>query len=172
MTATYDSIASTTLTTNQSSITFSSISSSYTDLYLVAFARTTRASVTDLLRLGFNGDTSASNYSATFLASDTSQGTAYSGRYVRGDYYGPIFPAITAANETANVFGVVLVHINNYSNTTTNKTYLARGNYKVDLGATVGLWNNTNAISSIVISGAFGDLVTGTTLSLYGIRAA
>jgi hypothetical protein len=171
MTATYDAIATTTLGSNQASVTFSGITGSFTDLVIVMVARSDRASTNDILRIGFNSDTSAANYSATNIAADTGAGTAYSNRYTRGSYYGPIFPGLPAASHTAGVFGNVLVSINNYSNTTTNKTYLARGNPMVDVGASVGLWNNTAAISSIVISAAFGNLISGSTFTLYGIKA-
>ena len=64
MTATYDCIATTTLSSAQSSVTFSSISGSYTDLIIISDA--ILASGNDALGLRFNSD-SGSNYSYTFM---------------------------------------------------------------------------------------------------------
>lgn len=69
MAATYEPIATTTASGSSSSITFSSISSAYTDLVLVANASVTSGSDTAILR--FNGDT-GSNYSRTFLSGNGS----------------------------------------------------------------------------------------------------
>jgi hypothetical protein len=74
----------------------------------------------------------------------------------------------------ANKYGINILHINNYSNSTTYKTVLARGNAATNLvEAFVGLWRNTNAITSISIicqnSKNFGS---GSTFTLYGIKAA
>jgi hypothetical protein len=172
MPKTYEPIATTTLGSAQATVTFSSISSNYTDLVVIAYARSTRASSNDIFRLGFNSDTSASNYSATYIASDTGGGTAYSGRYTSGSYYGPIFPGISGNSAGSSTYTPLLIHIMNYSNTTTNKTYIARGHYTSDTGATVGRWNSTSAISSLVVSAAFGNLDTGSIITLYGIKAA
>ena len=64
----------------------------------------------------------------------------------------------------------------NYSNTTTNKTVLARGN-RASSGvvAQVGMWGNTSAITSITIDNvdsASANFVAGSTFTLYGIKAA
>ncbi len=172
MPKTYEPIATTTLGTASATVTFSSIPGTYTDFILIAYARSTRASSNDIFRLGFNSDTSASNYSATYIASNTGAGTAYSGRYTSGSYYGPIFPGIAGNTAGSSTYTPLIVQVMNYSNSTTNKTYIARGDYPSDTGATVGLWNSTAAISSLVVSAAFGNLDTGSILTLYGIRAA
>jgi hypothetical protein len=75
-----------------------------------------------------------------------------------------------------------IVHIMNYSNTTTFKTYLARNNNAATSGtyvgteAIVGLAQLTAAITSITIGTASGstdyNFATGSTFSLYGIKAA
>ena len=68
----------------------------------------------------------------------------------------------------------LIVHIQNYANTTTNKTTLARAN-KAPAGtdANVGLWRSTAAINSVTIFTASGaNFSTGSTFTLYGIAAA
>jgi hypothetical protein len=61
----------------------------------------------------------------------------------------------------------------NYSNTTTFKTMLNRSNVpSTGTGATVGLWRNTAAISSLTITSESGNLQSGSTFTLYGILKA
>ena len=64
----------------------------------------------------------------------------------------------------------------NYSNTTTNKTVLARGNNASDASypgteAFVGLWRSTAAINRIDFSSNSKTWNAGT-FTLYGIKAA
>ena len=61
----------------------------------------------------------------------------------------------------------------NYSNTTTYKTSLHRANDAGDIVlAVVGSWRSTAAISSIKIFPSSGSFDTGSTFTLYGIKAA
>jgi hypothetical protein len=61
----------------------------------------------------------------------------------------------------------------NYSNTTTNKTILIRSNEPNNyVVAIVGLWRSTSAIDQVRIYGDQGNLATGTSVTLYGIKAA
>jgi hypothetical protein len=67
----------------------------------------------------------------------------------------------------------MIAHINNYSNATTYKTALVRsmalGTPGNCVDAFVGTWRSTAAITSVTIR---GSVVSGTTYSLYGIKAA
>lgn len=162
--STYTPIATTTLGSNQSSITFNSFSG-YTDLVLVTNVKTT-TSGRDLL-LQFNGDT-GTNYSRTFLTGDGS--TASSGRTtnyssILMDYWGFADTGFVQMNIT---------HIMNYSNSTTYKTTLSRAsNANSGTDATVGLWRSTAAITSMTISAiSSGVFATGSTFTLYGIASA
>ena len=155
MTATYEKIATTTLGSSQASVTFSSISGSYTDLVLISDS--TVASGSDGVRLRFNSD-SGSNYSFTYMYGNGS--SALSGRGTNstsGDY-----------NFIGTARSVNVCHIQNYSNSTTYKNYLSRGNGGDIVIAYVGLWRNTNAITNIEIIGA-SNLNTGSMFTLYGI---
>jgi hypothetical protein len=156
--STYTPIATTTLGSAQATVTFSSISQSYTDLVVVINgAASTEASDT----MQFNSDT-GSNYSYTEL-----DGAPGSGR---------------ASNRTACYLGntytdqyVKVINIMNYSNSTTYKTVLSRSNYQAGtyaVSAWVSLWRNTNSITQLVIGPNSGTMNTGTTVSLYGIAAA
>lgn len=159
--ATYEPIATTTLGSAQSSVTFSSISGGYTDLVIVVSAI---AAGTGTVLLTVNGDT-GSNYSRTFMYGTGS--SAVSGRTTNF----ASFPFTVSA--TAGTFSSTIVNLMNYSNTTTNKTFLVRGNDANDATvALVGLWRNTNAISSITLTGSAVNLSSGSTFTLYGIKAA
>jgi hypothetical protein len=70
-----------------------------------------------------------------------------------------------------------IMDIENYSNSTTYKTTLSRinnagGTTGVGAEANVGLWRSTAAITSITIGGQTGNLSTGSTFTLYGIKGA
>jgi len=158
---TYTQIASTTLGSAASTVTFSSIAATYTDLVLVINATFSNASTANLA-MQFNSDT-ASNYSATRLLGDGSAASTSrnGGTYMMiGDIDNDIFTSI--------------INIQNYSNTTTYKTALARTGFAVGfVGAYVGLWRSTAAITSVTIYSI--DITPqfdiGATFSLYGIRA-
>lgn len=160
MASTYTPIATTTLGSNTSSVTFSSISGSYTDLVLVVAGTLTTG--TDNIALQFNSDT-GTNYSVTYIlgdgsvaSSNRSSNIANAGRCVMG----------TSSSST-------IYSINNYSNSTTYKTVLGRGgmaSYGVD--ARVSLWRNTAAITSILVFPTSYQFATGCVLTLYGIKAA
>ena len=167
MTATYEKIATNTIsnsTTN--SVTFSSISGSYTDLVLVINGGATSGND---LGIRFNSDT-GSNYSRTTV---TGNGSAASSSRASSQTY--IRITVNAYPETSLYTFNSIVSINNYSNSTTYKTLLARSNNaNTGVDAVVGLWRNTNAITSIIIfndGGAAYYFLNGSTLNLYGIKA-
>jgi len=166
---TYESIATQTLGSAAASVTFSSIPGTYTDLVLVSFARSTIASTGNNLYCRFNGD-GASNYSATEIAGDGS--SAYSDRQTSSTYG---FIGFTSGGSAdAGVFGPSISNFQNYANTTTNKTVISRGNAAGQgAHAIVSLWRSTSAINQIVIYPAgVNNFATGSTFSLYGIKAA
>lgn len=162
MAVTYEKIATNTLG-SASTITFSSIPSTYTDLILIVAGF---ASADGQISLRFNGATT--NYSSTSLTADGT--TAGSTRqtattYMQLGYYDR-FNTSTQSN--------AICHIFNYANTTTYKTVLARmNNTSYGVGASVGLWRATPvAITSVEASAAGNNFAIGTTATLYGIKAA
>jgi len=159
MTATYEKIATTTLGSTSSSVTFSTISGSYTDLVLVVNAQ--NSSSDGNWRLQFNSDT-GSNYSFTSLS-----GTGSATESVR---YSNVTSIDCGVSGNGNL-ATQIANIQNYSNTTTYKTALSRlSSSSRFVTANVGLWRNTNAITSIT---ALNDnsWVSGSTFTLYGIKA-
>jgi len=161
--ATYQPIATTTISgTSTITYTFSSIPQTYTDLLLVINGTSGGTNVDFPIR--FNGDT-GSNYSRTYLYASGS--SAITGRNSNDTSMG-------LPNLDSNP-GVSVSNIFNYSNTTTYKTAIGRtsGGANYGVSAITGLWRNTAAITSITIFGAGGNAYgNGTTLTLYGIKAA
>jgi hypothetical protein len=156
---TYTPIATTTLGSAQSSVTFSSISGSYTDIVMVCSLKATTG--TPVMQIAINSD-SGSNYSRTGMYGDGS--SAYSFRESSQTILGIL--TIDATN-----FSPAIIQFNNYSNTTTYKTILSRSGITYP-AVQIGLWRSTSAITSIVASTSSSTFVSGSTFSLYGITAA
>lgn len=159
MASTYEPIATQTLGSAASSVTFSSITGTYTDLVLVANYQISTSN--QFLTMQFNSDT-GSNYSYTNLygegtaaASDRTS-NATSGRL---SFYG--------SNQSNAIASIM-----NYSNATTNKTIVSRDNTNTYVVTRVNLWRNTSAITSLVIGTSSGNITSGSTFTLYGIKAA
>ena len=159
--STYEPIATYTATGSITSYTFSSVPSTYTDLIVVIQGSTSGEAG---LGLEFNGDT-ATNYSMTLM-----YGNGSSAASARSFNIAKIDIGRMDTTQSNSIF-----HIMNYANTTTNKTVLARGNDNALVTATVGLWRSTAAINAVKIYGSAtgsGTFSTGTTFTLYGIKAA
>jgi len=167
MPITYEPIATTTLGSSVNSFTFSSISQSYTDLVLVVSGETT-STVNVLLRVGNGSIDTGSNYSFTLLYGDGSAiGSSRQSNTseINLDYF---------ASGSGNQKNYI-IHLMNYSNTTTYKTVLAKASLpSAEVVARVGLWRSTSAINIIKIypNGAGNLLAPGMTATLYGILAA
>ena len=161
MAITYEPLATTTLGSATASVIFSTISGAYTDLVLVVDGQLDSGSAACYLR--FNSDT-GSNYSYTELEGNGISGNSYRGsnetRLWFTSYYG-------TSRSMSNV------QIQNYSNSTTYKTAVIRQNNAVLYTAVaVGLWRDTSAITAIELFPASNNWATGTTFTLYGIKAA
>jgi hypothetical protein len=158
---TYTPIATTTLGSATSSITFSNISGSYTDLVIVLDGA--GSSGLAALNVEYNGDTTVGNYSYTRLQGN---GSAASSARATSD---------KAIGFLAQDSCTTIININNYSNSTTYKTTLTRtnSNYSSDgrTAAYVSLWQNTAAITSVKLLSSI-NFNSGFVASLYGITAA
>jgi len=166
MPATYDPIATQTVGSAVSSVTFSSIPSTYTDLVLVTSSTNDSGTSPSGVSFQLNSDTGA-NYSNTVLYANGS--SANSNRTTNDT----LLYATWLGGGTSGVIVNGIVHFMNYANTTTNKSILCRyNNSTAEVVATVGLWRNTAAITSIGIFSGSRQYKTGSTFTLYGIKAA
>lgn len=165
MATTYEPIATTTLGSAASSITFSSIPSTYTDLRLVLVCTT---SVTTNATWRFNSD-SGSNYSYTVISGNGTAASSSSNTNSTAAYF------TAAGNTSTTIPHMYTLDVFSYGGST-NKTSLVtessddNGSGKV--ASSVHLWRSTSAITSINIIISSGTYSTGTTATLYGIKAA
>jgi hypothetical protein len=161
MTATYEKIATTTLGSAAASTTFSTISGSYTDLVLIASIKGSTNDEPVLIE--FNSDT-GSNYSQTLIYGT---GSAVGSQRQTSQ----TSMRIGSGNSNTN-FDTYIANVQNYSNSTTYKTVVSReASAGIVVTATAGLWRSTSAITSILIKRSSGNIATGSTFTLYGIKA-
>ena len=164
--STYTPLATTTLGTAASSVTFSSISGSYTDLVLVTQGNMSASGASIYLEI--NGDTS-SNYSFTYIYGS---GSAAASSRASNNSTGIDALGFSSGFSTGQL--MTINNFMNYSNATTYKTVLCRGSDAgSEVGATVGLWRKTpEAITSIKVKNTGSNFTVGHTFTLYGIAAA
>lgn len=166
MATTYTPIATTTLGSNTASVTFSSISGSYTDLVFVCSADFVGTG--DTFYMQFNG-TGGTAYSSTYLTGDGTTATS-----TRRTSTNAVYDKGNPGTNTSN-FNVYIFNIMNYSNTSTYKTILGRYNQaNAQVVGAVSLWTNTSAINQVFIGATGGGNLfrAGSTFTLYGIKAA
>ncbi len=162
MPSTYTPIATTTLGSSTNTITFSSISGSYTDIVVAGLWRDTVSG--SALKIRLNSDT-GSNYSYTFVRGNGTTASSNRGSNLTSMYGGEDV-------STASTFSAFLMNIQNYSNTTNNKTSLVRNNPPgTDTMAIVNLWRSTAAITSVTFF-VDNNFAVGTTFTLYGVKSA
>ena len=167
----YESIATATTTGGESSVTFSSISSTYQHLQIRWIARNGEPYVGSWAQLTFNGSTSGYVQDHRIEGDGASASAGYSA----GTSYIQLFRP-SGANASANVFGVGVTDILDYTNTNKYKTLRNLGgvdnNGNGFIAFSSGLWQNTSAISSITIQAAGSTYTTNCHFALYGIKGA
>jgi len=171
-TGAYDSIATTNVGSGgTSSITFSSIPSTYTHLQIRGIARTNRsAAAQDAIRYRFNSD-SGSNYTLHYLLGNGSAASAGASTSNTSGY----MDGFTMSDSLANSFGAFNLDILDYANTNKYKTCRALSAREDNTSGAVWLestlWINTSAISSIVLTPLSGTLINQySSFALYGIK--
>jgi hypothetical protein len=169
--ATYEPIATTTLSSDQNDITFSSITGTYTDLVIIVQAQSNATGTSSNgMRCRINTD-SGNNYSYNSLYGDGAAGA--SGKEYAVNYFIPDdIPQTSATTRNLSIISIM-----DYANTTTFKTIVARGNWNEGTSCSVALWRSTAAITSVSISRNFftdstSKVKSGSIVSLYGIKAA
>jgi hypothetical protein len=171
-TTSYESISTVTVSTAVSSISFTSIPSTFKHLQIRGIARTSVADTRESIKLTFNSDTGA-NYARHSLWGSGSAASAFgasSQNYV-------LLTDFAAANATSSIFGAAITDVLDYQNTNKYKTVRSLGgvdlNSATDVydGLNSGLWMNTNAVTSITLTPFSGSNLTQySQFALYGIK--
>jgi hypothetical protein len=175
MPATYEPIATTTLGSAAATITFSSIPATYTDLRLVLVAIAGASGNGYVPALRFNSDT-GTNYSTTELSG---QGSSASSARTTSSAFLSAGANSSGAGMSTTIPQLFTFDVMSYAGSTNKTVLISSAGDQNGSGYTlaeVGLWRDTTAINSIVISrsiaGGTTNFATGTTATLYGIKNA
>lgn len=172
-TNTYVALDKVTLGSNGGTVTFTNIPATYTDLVLEVSGGFVDNGFAFGIRVGNGSVDSGSNYSFTWIKGNGSVATSGRGsNFTLG---------VGIEQGINNLSNVAQINFMNYANTSVYKTWLTKGGSAGDnAGATANLWRSFSAINTISISesgtggsGSFnyGNMLAGTTFSLYGIAA-
>lgn len=173
MPATYDSLGTLTAVVN-GDLQFVNIPQTYTDLVLVGSVKGTTATALLGFYFGVNGTYGSGSNLYSWNNLDTTGSSVTGSNFINQPFWGGTFgnPGTTAPADT---YGTLVVHIMNYSNTTTNKTVIGRSSSLVSgnllMVESVLLWRQTEAINSIFMATP-AAIAAGSIFSLYGIKAA
>jgi hypothetical protein len=162
MPSTYTTIATSTLGSPASIVNFTSISGSYTDLRIIAVYRGTSTGINCYPNSDFTSNKSWTALRGSGSIAESSRNSSIAIQ----DYW------TTVTNATGE-FTVSKLDFMNYSNTTTFKTVLVRRDVSsAYTEALVNLYRSTSALTSLGLYSANGNFDTGSTFTLYGIKAA
>jgi hypothetical protein len=163
----YNSIATVTVGVGgQSTIEFTGIASTYKHLQIRGLVK---GATGVQLQVRLNSDTTA-NYSSHNLAGDGASAVSTGSANVTffRQFYNTGLPT------AANTFGVIVMDILDYANTSKYKTsrvfYGSDANGTGELGMSSGTWFSTTAISTVTFSLPSGSFPQYSTLALYGIN--
>jgi len=166
-------IANATITSAVSSITFSSIPSTYKELLLTGVVRSSKATISDGLWFRFNND-SGGNYDNRI----TSFLTSYTSGVDIAQTFGWLGYGETNGS-TAGAFSPVQTWLMGYSNTSTWKPWISQAwerrtasvNDDLIQRYCSGTWRSTAAVSSITLFWQnASNFVSGCRLSLWGLK--
>ena len=164
---TYVKIASQTLS-NASTVTFSNIPQGYTDLKVIFSGNNVNATGYSDIKLTINGDT-GSNYSRTGLSGNGS--AAVSSR--NASQSGPIYVSYDFHIAGQNGMSNMDFNFMGYSNQSVYKSILFRGNTSLtETKVEAMLWKSLNPITTLTFDAITYNWASGTTFTLYGIKAA
>lgn len=152
-------LATKTLGSSASSITFGSIPATYRDLRLVmTLARTTG---TDDTLVQINGDTGANYYRVNMYGTGSSTGSGSS-----------TDTGAVAVNYGDTSTQMITLDLLDYSATDKHKSGLVRSSSGSLVLAYAVRWASTSAITTLAVSVRGASLASGSVLSLYGIASA
>lgn len=158
-----------TATGGETSLSFTSIPQTYKHLQIRSLAKDTVANTnTQSVVMQFNSDT-GTNYAWHRIEGSGATVTA-SGSITQNWC---IFSDASVGNTTANIFGVSITDILDYTNTSKNTTVRCIGGQDSNgsgyISLSSSLWLNTAAVTTITLKPGNTAFAAGSTFALYGI---
>jgi hypothetical protein len=164
----YDSLATVTVGTSVSTVTFSGIPAGYKHLQLRYIGRTDWATAGADFLYSLNGDTTNSNYAYHRLGGEGSVAFSQASTSSR------IIGINNGANAGTNMFAAGIMDILDYASTSKNKTVRNLVGSDRNGSGLVALYSNlymsTNAITSLSLITENGSWVSGSQFALYGVK--
>jgi hypothetical protein len=162
-----------------SSIGFSSIPATYTDLMIVGAIKTNRTTSNDFIKGYFNTDQTDNNYTG-YLAYGSATGTA-SGVTYAGATAPRYFGECAGDNSSVtNNFSSTYIYIQDYGTAGITKCWIGEGGQSAWGGTnaqiisnSIGRWSGTAAINAVTfVPGVQTLWLQHSTLSLYGVKGS
>jgi hypothetical protein len=154
-----------------SSVTFSSIPTTFRHLQLWIMSRGDAAASFVEVRLRFNGDTGA-NYDSEQITGNAGTATAFESIAATSIQVGEA----AAATASSGSCGMSVINIPWYNNTTFHKMITSSHGLSVGTATTAmhskhwsGRWRNTGGITSITLLASSGNFIIGSSFALYGM---
>lgn len=167
----YFQIATTTLSGSATGIDFNSIPATYKHLQIRGIVRDTTAGTgSQNASIQVNG--SSAGYSLHYVAGNS---TSVFTDYATSASQSYLYPTISGG-ALSNAFSSVVIDILDYANTNKYTTFKCLSGFDLNGTGTVrfasGVWQNTNAITSISLFpyGGSGNLAQYSSFALYGIK--
>lgn len=162
-----------------SSIGFSSIPATYTDLMIVGAIKTNRANPNDFIKGYFNTDQTDGNY-AGYLSYGSATGSPTSLTFAGASaprYFGECCGDTGAVT---NNFSSTYIYIQDYATVGITKCYVSEGGQNAwggtnnqIISTAIGRWSGTAAINAVTfVPGVQTLWLQHSTLSLYGIKGS
>lgn len=163
MAASFESIATVTVTSNTNTISFTSIPGTFKHLQLRCIAKTDSADTDSQTYIQINSNPFTAMH--RMRASGTSNTATYNDTTSEITY----LPA--GASSKSNIFGAFIIDIPDYANTSKYKTVKSLGGSNDILQLNTGFYNSTSAITSISFTAqANRNFIAGTRIALYGLK--
>ena len=171
----YDLLQTQLISSNTNSVTFSSLDTLAADYKHLQIRMTLRSNFsngfgyTQDAKLTFNGVTTTSYYTHRLEANGSSVSSGgFSQSYIS------LSDIVPDSDAPSNVYGLGVLDILDFAssakNTTTRMFSGAVNTNEYDIALRSGLYISTDPITSLTLASAFGDFVSGSRLSLYGVK--
>lgn len=170
VTNSYESIATVTVGAGgSSSISFSSIPSTFKHLQVRGISRSTDSANYTQTQLTINGVTT--NYTLHQLFGDGSAASAYGTTGQSSTQ----FESVSADTATASTYGATIIDILDYLDVNKYKTFRILAGFDANGSGRLALSSgmttaNTNAVTSVTLTPRFGNFKQHTQFALYGIK--